>query len=81
MCFTSVPLLCEGCVAEAVSKRVDRSAGVKLVASAWLAAHAHVEHGDLVDVVCWVLQHKHTAAKAISIQKRCMDIAIDCDKH
>jgi len=52
------PSVGEGGIAEAIPKLVHRSAGVEFVRASRRSPHAHVEEGDLVDIVSRVLQTK-----------------------
>ena len=49
------PSVGEGGIAEAIPKLVHRSAGVEFVRASRRSPHAHVEEGDLVDIVSRVL--------------------------
>ena len=52
------PSVGESGIAEAVPKVVHRSAGVEFVRASRRSPHAHVEEGDLVDIVSRVLRER-----------------------
>lgn len=69
------PLEGEGGVTEAVSKAEDRSACVELVGSSRWGSHAHIEEGDLVHVVGWVLGRGEYHMEAYFVE-RCSSLTM-----
>lgn len=52
----SSPHIGEGGVAESITKREHWCASIELVCASRRVPHAHVEEGDLVDIISWILR-------------------------